>query len=109
MNLSVVPILFSTEISFLPPFATPASLIFPYFSPGSRPCWHCNNSLTASSISPGIKTENTGSAGHCGSWEAWHHKHPAREFDTSKLKRIPQSLETGLFFVKFLFLLYSNI
>lgn len=32
-----------------------------------------------------------------------------REFDTSKLKRIPQSLETGLFFVKFLFLLYSNI
>ena len=33
----------------------------------------------------------------------------AREFDTSKLKRIPQSLETGLFFVKFLFLLYSNI
>ena len=33
----------------------------------------------------------------------------AREFDTSKLKRIPQSFETGLFFVKFLFLLYSNI
>ena len=33
----------------------------------------------------------------------------SREFDTSKLKRIPQSLETGLFFVKFLFLLYSNI
>ena len=39
----------------------------------------------------------------------WKKAGLVREFDTSKLKRIPQSLETGLFFVKFLFLLYSNI
>ena len=32
-----------------------------------------------------------------------------REFDTLKSKKVPQSLEIGLFFVKFLFLLYSNI
>lgn len=31
-----------------------------------------------------------------------------REFDTLKSKKVSQSLETGLFFVKFLFLLYSN-
>ena len=33
----------------------------------------------------------------------------AQEFDTLKCKKVPQSLEIGLFFVKFLFLLYSNI
>ncbi len=33
----------------------------------------------------------------------------SREFDTLKSKKVPQSLEIGLFFVKFLFLLYSNI
>ena len=38
-----------------------------------------------------------------------HYKTPAREFDTLKSKKVPQSLEIGLFFVKFLFLLYSNI
>lgn len=32
-----------------------------------------------------------------------------REFDTLKCKKVPQSLEIGFFFVKFLFLLYSNI
>ena len=33
----------------------------------------------------------------------------AREFDTLKFKKVPQSLETGLFFVNFFALLYSNI
>ncbi len=33
----------------------------------------------------------------------------AREFDTLKSKNVPQSLEIGLFFVKFLFLIYSNV
>ena len=33
----------------------------------------------------------------------------SREFDTLKSKKVPQSLEIGLFFVNFLFLLYSNI
>ena len=32
-----------------------------------------------------------------------------REFDTLKSKNVPQSLEIGLFFVKFLFLIYSNV
>lgn len=33
----------------------------------------------------------------------------AREFDTLKCKKVPQILEIGFFFVKILFLLYSNI
>ena len=77
MNLSAAPILFSTEIALLPPSATPASLIFPHFSPESRPCWRCNNSLTASSIFPGTETENTGTAAPSPPSAAPRRRHPA--------------------------------
>ena len=33
----------------------------------------------------------------------------AREFDTLKSKKVPQSLETGLFFCQIFILVYSNI
>ena len=33
----------------------------------------------------------------------------SREFDTLKCKKVPQSLEIGLFFCQIFILLYSNI